>query len=81
MFNGSVCVWDKAVPNPAAAPVASDMSPTNFDAVTTPENDAFPVDLMVAAEPTSNPIEWTLLKPVLKLEKVATPTDNTSFKR
>ena len=52
---------DKAVPNPAAAPVACDMSPTNLDAVITPVNDAFPVDLIVTPVPvfetTSNPIE------------------------
>ena len=51
MFSGSVCVWDKAVPNPAAAPVACDMSPTNFCAVTIPENAALPVDLIVTPAP------------------------------
>ena len=56
------------------------MSPTNFDAVTTPVNDAFPVDLIVTPVPvfetTSNPIEWRFDRPVLKFEKVATPTES-----
>ena len=51
------------------------MSPTNFCAVTIPENAALPVDLIVTPAPvletTSNPIECTLLSPVLKFKNVA----------
>ena len=48
---GSVCVCDKAVPSPAAAPVACDMSPWNDVAVTTPLNLAPPSSYMVDPEP------------------------------
>ena len=91
MFSGSVCVWDKAVPNPAAAPVAWDISPRtdpwNDVAVTTPLNLAPPSSYIVDPEPigvspprtfipaASIPILWTFVDPVLKLENVATPTE------
>ena len=65
MFNGSVCVWDKAVPNPAAAPVAFDISPTKLVAVIIPEKVALPLFETVAPVPKLTPVECKNVSPTV----------------
>ena len=62
-------VSDKAVPNPPEAPpVASDISPTNFCAVTIPVNVASPCCLIVTPipdpVPISRPVECNKESPI-----------------